>query len=451
MEALERLAEFVQEFSLDKAAQDVICSARMCVLDSVGSALGAARSEGTPELTKNWMRYAAGEARAMADVWGQGVRADMMSALLLNGMMGHTLELDDVHTGSKSHVGTVVVQTAWTVADAMGLSGRDMLEAVIVGYEVMARTGMGMDVVSNRKRGWHTTGVIGTLGAAAAAARLLGLSKEETTNALGIAAMQSAGLWGFLAEGSTCKRLSPGRAAANGLSAAILAQGGMTGPVHALDAEDGGLYRAVSDKFDMTKLTEGLGEDFAVTHIDKKPYPCCRTTHHAIDAGIAFFDAGIDTTQIESIEVGTYEVGVLQCGFTKYPESPVEAKFSIPFTLAVGLTRGHVQQQDFCMETLRDLEVERLAKHTTVVADPVYSARYPKSWGSRTTLRMKNGECREMPIDEMSGSIKNPLSEKQEKAKFTGLAEAAFEAKRVQELMDAIMKIETLSVLPRLS
>ena len=450
MEALQQLAYFVQDFSLDQVSEDVIHAARMCVLDSVGSALGAARGEGTPELTKNWMRFAAGSTNAMADVWGQGIRADMMSALLLNGMLGHALELDDVHTGSKSHVGTVIVQTAWTVADAMGLCGRQMLEAVIVGYEVMARTGMGMDVTSNRKRGWHTTGIIGTLGAAAAAARLLGLTREETTHALGIAAMQSAGLWGFLAEGATCKRLSPGRAAANGLTAAILAQGGMTGPVHALDAQDGGLYRAVSDAFDMAKLTDGLGVDYAVMHIDKKPYPCCRTTHHAIDAGIAFHEEGIDTARIQSIEVETYEVGVLQCGFTKYPESPVEAKFSIPFTLAVGLTRGHVKQQDFCVETLQDPEVRRLAQHTSVVADPMFSARYPKRWGSRTKLFMNNGECLEKQIDDMSGSIKRPLSEKQEKDKFIGLAETAFETDRVLELMDAILRIEDLSVLPSL-
>ena len=100
-----------------------------------------------------------------------------------------------VHTGSKSHIGAVVVTTAWTLADGQGGNGKDFLEAVIVGYEIMARVGMAMDVVSNRKRGWHTTGVIGTFGAAAAAGHLLGLDEEEMVSAFGMAGTQSSGLW----------------------------------------------------------------------------------------------------------------------------------------------------------------------------------------------------------------------------------------------------------------
>ena len=448
MNALERLAQFFCDFTLERAPDAVIRAAKFCVLDTVGSALGAASGEGTPELCRAYLHYAGGGNSMQADIWGQGVQSDMVSAALLNGMMGHALELDDVHTGSKSHVGVVIVQTAWAVSDALRLSGREFLEAVIIGYEVMARTGLGMDVASNRKRGWHTTGLIGTLGAAAAACRLFRMDAKKTADALGIAAMQSAGLWGFLAEGATCKRLSPGRAAANGLSAALLAQGGMTGPRHALDAEDGGLYPAVSDSFDMERVTADLGQDWAVLHMDKKPYPCCRTTHHAIDAGIRFHDDGIDPAQIDHITVDTYDVGVLQCGFSKYPETPVEAKFSIPFTVAVALTKGKVSQGEFCSSMLADSLVRYLATHTVVQADPLFTARYPKRWGSRTTLHMKDGSVHSVQIDDMSGSTAVPLTEKQELDKFMGLASAAFPEARCQALMKAILQIESLAQLP---
>ena len=451
MNALEQLARFTCEFSLDRAPENVVRAARFCVLDTVGAALGAAPGEGTPELCRAYLRYMGGMNGYQADVWGQGVKSDMGSALLMNGMMGHALELDDVHTGSKSHVGVVVVQTAWTVADALKRTGREFLEAVIVGYEVMARTGMGMDVSSNRKRGWHTTGIIGTLGAAAAACRLFCMDTRVTADALGIAAMQSAGLWAFLAEGATCKRLSPGRAAANGLAAALLAQGGMTGPRRALDAEDGGLYPAVSDSFDMNRVTAGLGVDFAVTHIDKKPYPCCRTTHHAIDAAIRFHDEGIAPDQVDRIVVDTYDVGVLQCGFTKYPESPVEAKFSIPFTVAAGLINGKVTQAEFTPTLLENPLVRYLATHTAVNADPEFTARYPKRWGSRTTLYMKDGSVKTIQIDDMSGSTASPLTEKQERDKFIGLASAAFPRERCEELMNAILRAEELPLLPVLA
>ena len=451
MDVQKQLAHFCCGFSLDQAPEAVIQAARFCVLDTVGSALGAAHGEGTPALCQAYLRYAGGKNNCPADVWGQGTQADMVSAVLLNGMMGHALELDDVHTGSKSHVGVVVVQTAWTVSDALRRSGKDFLEAVIVGYEVMARVGLGMDVASNRKRGWHTTGVIGTMGAAAAACKLFGMDETETANALGIAAMQSAGLWAFLAEGATCKRLSPGRAAANGVTAALLAQGGMTGPMHALDAEDGGLYRAVSDSFDMNKVIEGLGEDYAVLHIDKKPYPCCRTTHHAIDAGIRFHDEGVDPEQIDSVTVDTYDVGVLQCGFTKYPESPVEAKFSIPYTVAAALIRGRVTQGEFTMDLISDPLVRYLATHTTVQADPLFTGRYPKRWGSRTTLHMKDGGTRVIQIDDMSGSTAAPLTEKQEMDKFMGLASAAFSEERCGQLMRDILRVDELQTLPVLA
>lgn len=173
-------------------------------------------------------------------MWGQGFSLDVFQALLLNGMMGHALELDDVHTGSKSHVGAVVVETAWTLAEALGESGGRLLEAVITGYEVMARVGMAMDVVSNRKRGWHGTGIIGTFGAAAAAGASFGAERGSD----GVPPWEwrdsVSGLWAFLEEGATCKKLHPARAAVNGLTAAVLAKGGMTGPERILDARDRG-------------------------------------------------------------------------------------------------------------------------------------------------------------------------------------------------------------------
>lgn len=177
MTELRQLAGFAVKFRLEQAPEEVVKAAKYCVLDSIGSALGAVRYEEIPELCRELRQWCAAPARRTASVWGQGFSLDVFQALLLNGMMGHALELDDVHTGSKSHVGAVVVETAWTLAEALGESGERLLEAVITGYEVMARVGMAMDVVSNRKRGWHGTGIIGTFGAAAAAGHLFGAER----------------------------------------------------------------------------------------------------------------------------------------------------------------------------------------------------------------------------------------------------------------------------------
>lgn len=447
MTELRQLAGFAVNFRLEQAPEEVMRAAKYCVLDSIGSALGAVRYEEIPELCRELRQWCAAPAGRMASVWGQGFSLDVFQALLLNGMMGHALELDDVHTGSKSHVGAVVVETAWTLAEAMGESGRHLLEAVITGYEVMARVGMAMDVVSNRKRGWHGTGIIGTFGAAAAAGHLLGLDEDQMVSALGMAGTQSSGLWAFLEEGATCKKLHPARAAVNGLTAAVLAKGGMTGPERILDAGDGGLYRAVADSFNMETLVNGLGISYEILKIDKKPYPCCRTTHHAIDGALMLREKA-DLEQVERILVETYEVGVLQCGSQGYPSSAVEAKFSIPYTVAAALVRGNVSLAEFAPEVIGDPLIKSLANRVQVTADPLFTSRYPDRWGCRLRLIYKDASELAVQVDDMSGSVAKPLTEEQEKRKFEGVAGEGMEKSRVYQLEDTILMLDMVEKLP---
>lgn len=444
MTQLRCLAQFAAGFRLENAPPGVVKAAKFCVLDSIGSALGAVNYEEIPEICREWKEWTRSSSPYQASVWGQGFKLDIFHALLLNGMMGHALELDDVHTGSKSHIGAVVVETAWTLAEAVKADGKSFLEAVIVGYEIMARVGMAMDVISNRKRGWHGTGIIGTFGAAAAAGHLLGLTEDQMVSAFGMAGTQSSGLWAFLEEGSTCKKLHPARAAVNGLTAAMLARAGMTGPEHILDARDGGLYRAVSDSFQMDRLTEGLGTKYEILEIDKKPYPCCRTTHHAIDAALALREQA-DWNTIEKIVVETYEVGVLQCGSPVYPQSPVDAKFSIPYTVAAALVRGKVSLDEFTEQVVRDEQIRTLAGKVSVVSDPVFSERYPKRWGCRMRILRTDGSEIVKQVDDMSGSWACPLTAEQEIEKFTGLAATAIDHVGVERMVKTILNIEKKS------
>ena len=450
-EELRALARFACRFRLEDLPEPALDAARRCVADNLGAALGAAESGEIRAIGQEYQRWM-GTGGETAAAWGQGLRTGFFSALMINGLLSHELELDDVHTGSKSHVGAVVIPAAWTLADALRSDGRAFLEAVVAGYEVMGRVGLGMDVASNRKRGWHTTGVIGTFGAAAAAARLLGLNEDQTLSAFGMAGTQSSGLWAFLAEGATCKKLHPARAVLNGVSACLLAKAGMTGPAHILDAQDGGLYPAVSDRFDLSRLTAGLGQNYEITKIDKKPYPCCRTTHHAIDAALRLREEhGLRPEQIRSVLVETYEVGVLQCGFAKYPESPVEAKFSIPFTCAAAFARGQVTRGEFCRDLLEDPQVRRVAQATKVVSSEDFTRRYPQRWGSRMTVTLENGETLSCQVDDMSGSVAVPLSPERERDKFFDLTVPALGRRRAEALMDGILRVETLERLPDLA
>ncbi len=452
-EELRTLARFVCNFRLEKLPAPVLAAARFCVLDCLGCALGAAASPEIAAVGREYLLWAGkGDNGKDAAAWGQGYRSGLFNALLLNGLLAHELELDDVHAGSKSHIGAVVVPAAWAVAEATGANGRKFLEAVVVGYEVMCRIGLGMDVASNRRRGWHTTGIIGAFGSAAAAAKLLELPAEQIVNAFGMAGTQSGGLWAFLAEGATCKKLHPARAALNGVSACLLAKSGMTGPAHILDAKDGGLYPAVSDRHDMSCLTAGLEESYEITKIDKKPYPCCRTTHHAIDAALRLREEhGVRPEDILEVLLETYEVGVLQCGFEKYPESPVEARFSIAYACAAAFARGKVTRDEFTQDLLDDPQIRRVAGATRVVADPLFTGRYPRRWGSRMTVTTLDGRKLVCQIDDMSGSVAAPLSARQEGDKFLGLAAAELGRASAEALLDAVLQIERLERLPDLA
>lgn len=450
---LKQLAQFVYDFCLEQVPVEVVQAARFCVLDTIGSALGSCHSKEIQRIGETYGEWTgSGSNRCTSAAWAKGYRTGLLQAILINGCMSHELELDDVHTASKSHPGAVIVPAAWSTADAIGADGKKFLEAVIVGYEVMGRIGQTMDVASNRRRGWHTTGIIGTFGAAAAAAKLWNLTPEQILSAFGIAGTQSSGLWAFLAEGATCKKLHPARAAVNGVEACLLAKSGMSGPEHILDAEDGGFYQAVSDGFDMSRLCLNLGTSYVVNAIDKKPYPCCRTTHHAIDAALNLREKqGIKAEDIVSVLVETYDVGVLQCGFSKYPESGVEAKFSIPYTSAVAFVYGKVTVEEFTDAVIRDPLVIRIAKHTEVKADSMFSKRYPKRWGSRMTVNLKNGEQKICQIDDMSGSVAVPLSITQETDKFKGLASQAYGSEKVKQLQEEILRVEVLKRLPDLA
>ncbi|MDR3279522.1 MAG: MmgE/PrpD family protein [Synergistaceae bacterium] len=452
MSELGVLAKFVREFDLDSAPDGVLDAARYCVLDSVGSALGAGSSAEIQSITDEFSEWGFSIGTKDASVWGHGHRTNVFPALLINGMMSHELEMDDVHANSKSHIGAVVVPAAWTLADALGLTGRKFIEAVIVGYEVMSRIGMGMDVSSNRKRGWHTTGIIGTFGAAAASARLLGIDAKRTVSALGMAGTQSSGLWAFLADGSTCKKLHTARASINGLVSAILAKAGMTGPPHILDAPDGGLYRAVSDSFDTSAVTSGLGEVYEITKMDKKPYPCCRTTHHAIDGALGLRkEHCLAPEDISEILVETYDVGVLQCGAPIYPASPVEAKFSIPYTVAAAFVYGKVTLDEFRTGAIDSHTVREIAENTKVIGIPLFTEKYPARWGSRVTVTTKDARKLSRQIDDMSGSVALPLTREQEETKFTGLASAVFTKPRTDKTMIDILGIESLERMPDLA
>lgn len=446
MNGLTVLSEFIVRLKLEDVPDKVKAAAADCILDTIPVAAGAWKRRLLRDAAEVLTLETRGCGQTVS-VWGTGETAVLSQAVLLNGMAAHSLELDDVHTSSKTHIGAVVIPAAWGMAEYLRKGVEELLLAVICGYEVTARIGMAFGVSAHRNKGWHATSTAGTFGAAAACGKLMGLSVDQMVAALGLAGTQSFGVWAFLADGANCKILHPGRAAANGAEAALFAGAGMTGSRYILEAKDGGLFAAMSDAPEPHWVDWKLGESWEICHMDKKPYPCCRSTHCVIDAALALREVCVpNVDEIGEIEVFTYLIGNQQCGMSegsRNPQNVVDAKFSTPFTAACALLYGKVTEEYFTENTIQDSHVQNLLHKVRVITDESFTEKYPRHWGCKMVIRMNDGRTFSREISDASGSPESPPTDKQKTDKALGAlrpvygkqAEAVL--KQLKELMES--------------
>lgn len=444
MKQLEELAEFASKLDLENVPDAVRVSAKSCIIDSLSAAIGG---------TANPMFQTIRETYLAADQKGEGGAplladertASLHTAVFLNAMCGHALELDDVHIKSKTHIGTVVVPAAWTLAQYLGRSGKDLMEAVICGYEVTARIGMGFGVSSHRNLGWHVTGTAGPFGAAAACGHLMGFTPDQMLAAFGLAGTLSCNTWAFLSDGASNKILHPGHAAASGLDACLLVQGGMRGSAHILDAADGGIYPMMSQEYNYDLVNKDLGSVYEIIRVDKKPYSCCRSIHCAVEAALKLReDHSIVPEEVEAVTVNTYLVGLKQCGLSassRQPHVGTEAKFSTPYATACAFLTGRVALQDFEPEAIDRPERQAFLRKVTVREDPKFTARYPAHWGCRMEVELKDGTVYSQEIMDASGSVDSPLTDRQLMDKAALCCEG-FDPAGLKRLIDGILRLE---------
>lgn len=422
MNEISELADFILSVNLDALPGSVRKSAIARTIDTIGVAIGAAKEKQIQNITKTYLQKTNGNE---VSVWGTGKNSDLSTAVFLNAMKVHTLELDDVHTKSKTHIGTVVIPAAWGIGEYAGISGKEYLEGIICGYEIMSRIGMGFGVSTHRNLGWHVTATAGTFGAAAAVGKILKLNKAQMISALGLAGSQSFGTWAFLGDGASCKVLNPARAALSGMEAALLAKAGMTGPEHILTAQDGGLYHCMTSGADLEKVAYGLGTCWEIEEVDTKPYPSCRSTHCAIDAAAAICRRDrVEPDEISQIDVDTYLVGYKQCGYaegSKNPQTVLNAKFSIPFAVACVISRGKMTLQELTPAVLEDPQIRNLIQKTRVHPSDEFTEEYPRHWGCRVIMTLQNGQVLEHVTRDASGSTASPMSFAQLEDKASGL------------------------------
>lgn len=432
----QQLAKYSAELTYDSLPAEVVEFTKLCILDYFGSAI--AGSEKVPvRMIAELAEEMGGAEQAHAVTGG---KTSVLNAALVNGAASHVVELDDIHKGSIIHAATVVIPAALAVAEWKQLSGKELIAAVVAGYEVCFR--IGEAVSPSHYYFWHNTATCGTFGSAAAAGKLLGLTQEQMVSALGNAGTQAAGLWEFIEDGAMTKQLHTAKASMNGVLAALLAQKGFTGPQKILEG-DRGFFKAMSDSYDESRITDGLGEQYKIMENSFKVHASCRHTHHAVDLLSEIFkDRRPSLDDIESVSVESYQVA-LNITDDPDPQTEYAAKFSLQFCSALALLTGSAGLADFNEEVLWNKDVRALMKKVKVATAPAIDASYPKQWGAAVEVVFKNGETIRKETDFPKGDPENAVTAEELRGKFIGMA-FKYPAQKREELADAILQLETV-------
>ncbi|WP_316166341.1 MULTISPECIES: MmgE/PrpD family protein [unclassified Bradyrhizobium] len=435
------LAAYVAELKYDDIPPEVLDRAKVLTLDFLGSAIRARReAESTPSVVKMLAALkldAAGEATVFGDdrTWTPAVAA------LLNGTMGHSLDFDDTHADSSLHPSAPVVPAAFAVGEMVGASGREVLTAIVAGYEVCCRLGNALDPTSHYARGFHPTATAGTYGAAAAAGKLFGLSEQQLIYAFGVSGSQAAGSLQFLVNGAWNKRYQVGASAMNGVIAATLAKNDFVGAIESVEGKHG-LLVGYTDTPHHDKAVAGLGSTYETMKIGVKPYPSCRYTHAAIDAIIALRrEHNLTPDQVKRVEVGLHRNGITLTGDAatkRHPTSIVGGQFSMFFTGALALDQGRFGWDDYTR--LGDAAINALADKFDVVQDDKLEIGRSHPFGARVTITTADG-VHERLHDDPSGEPTSFPTAQAMSDKFLTLARPVLSS-RAQSFADAILSLE---------
>jgi 2-methylcitrate dehydratase PrpD len=372
-------AEFAATLSYDAIPEPVRRAALWHIVDALGVTVAAtAPGEDTGEALKR--AADAWEASGGASVIGTGQRLRTEMAALVNGSLGQALEMDDKHGPSLARPGSTVIPAALAVAEARGLSIRDLVTAVVAGYEVMIRLGF----VGGKRflaRGYHTSSLLAPFGSAAAIGNLNGLTAAQIVDSFGIAGTFASGIQESTRTGATSKILHGGWGAHGGIIASDLAVAGITGPESVFEGDMGFFFSHLSPvdgELDWARGIEGLGEQWLLPDTAVKPYPCCQLLHSFIDGmkdlRVELADAGLGAADIERIDARLAEPGltlVTQPLERKLaPSQAHEARFSLPYVVAHTFVHGDVGAETFTAEALKDETVRALALKVVPGEDP---------------------------------------------------------------------------------
>ena len=429
------LAAFVVSATPPAAARAIAARA---FLDTIGVALAGAREPAG----RSVQRVIAGDGGGPCTVLGTSLRGSAANAALANGTAAHALDFDDMCFVSLAHPSAPLVPAALAAAEVSGAGGAALLDAYIVGFEIEGRLGRAMNP-RHYQRGWHCTATLGTLGAAAAAARLFGLDLVQTMHALAIAASEASGLKENF--GTMVKPLHAGLAARNGIVAAQLARAGLTASGAAIDGAQGLLAAMDSERPSLAGIADDLGARWEIldTGITVKLYPSCAGTHPTLDALLDRRRAhAFAPEEVDTVEIGVDPI-VPTILIHDRPSTGLEGKFSMPFCAAAALVHGHVGISTFDPASLQDSAVRAVQSRVRMRVDPGIDASATPLTQSRVNVQLRDGRILTAAANGARGYPDRPASDEELTAKFLSCAGAALTRERACAALAAIRDIGT--------
>ena len=439
----ERLAQFSYDLSYDDIPPAVIDKTKRLILDTIGVSIGSTRidfGEAALALVSRW------GGAAEASVVGGRAKVPVQSAALCNGVLGHGQDYDDTHTESVVHPSAALVPVALAAAERTGASGRETLAALIGGLEATIRIGMPA-LNKFHLRGFHTTSIAATFGAALIAARLDGIGLKRTIDAVGIGGSFTSGLLECIPAAAGAKRLHAGWAALCGVVAAQLAEVGYTGPSTVFEGKLG-VYKSFlsGERLDLDTIFKGLAHEWETLNVRPKLYPCCHYLQAFLDSASALRRehrfAPEDVERI-SCRIAPGAVNIVCEPWEKKlePLTGYDARFSLPFAVSLMLMKGKAGVAEFSEESFTDPVIRQLMARVSYEAYPKYQVKDMPGW---IEITLKNGARHAFEVPEVRGNARNPVPLEEILQKFH--ANADFRGRSASsQIADEILALDGLA------
>ena len=434
---VEQFAEYAIKERTSKLSADVLHHAKRAVIDWYAAFLPGSLVEPAILLEQAFAEDLDHGGARLAS----GRRATLRAAALINGAASHSVEFDDIYRDAGYHPGSPIISAALATAQAHGAAGEQFLRGVIVGYEISTR--IGEAVMPSHYKYWHITGTVGSFGAAAAAAFIIGCDRRQFAHALATVGTLAAGLQQAYRSQAMSKPMHTGHAAEVGAMAAMAAARGVTGVFDILEGEVG-FGAAMSDGPDWVKATRGLGVDYHITRMTFKNHGCCGHTFAPIDGALHLQKThGLNWRDIKRMRIATYKAGTDIVNISA-PEGDYQAKFSAQYVTAHALVHGSVRLVAFSPERLLDPDVRALLAKIEVVSDAELSTRYPGQRAAHVEIELNDGRTLKHFQPTRKGDPEMPLTDGELNDKYLELAAPVVGDTVARQLLDALWSLEKL-------